>query len=74
MPPAWGREGGGSDRTYKGLKLVASWEEADLGANLGLGFPMSQGGLLAYRQRIGDDAIRRQFEVWKHRYGPRFHL
>lgn len=54
--------------------VVASWEEADLGANLGLGFPMSQGGLLAYRQRIGDDALRRQFELWERRYGPRFHL
>lgn len=54
--------------------VVASWEEADLGANLGLGFPMSQGGLLAYRQRIGDAVMRYQFKAWEHRYGPRFRL
>lgn len=54
--------------------VVASWEEADLGVNLGLGFPMCQGGLLAYRQRIGDEAMRCQFALWERRYGPRFHL
>lgn len=54
--------------------VVASWEEADLGANLGLGFPLKQGGLLAYRQRIGDEAMHCQFAIWERRYGPRFHL
>ena len=54
--------------------VVASWEEADVGANLGLGFPMSQGGLLAYRKRIGDAVMRRQFAAWERRYGPRFCL
>ncbi len=54
--------------------VVANWEEADLGVNLGLGFPMSQGGLLAYRKRIGDEARRCQFAIWERRYGPRFHL
>jgi 3-hydroxyacyl-CoA dehydrogenase/enoyl-CoA hydratase/3-hydroxybutyryl-CoA epimerase len=55
-----------------GEGVVADWEHADLGANLGLVFPQSQGGLLAYHRRVGEAAIRRQFEIWERRYGPRF--
>jgi 3-hydroxyacyl-CoA dehydrogenase/enoyl-CoA hydratase/3-hydroxybutyryl-CoA epimerase len=52
--------------------VVASWKDADLGANLGLRFPESQGGLLGYRDRIGEPTMARQFALWERRYGPRF--
>lgn len=54
--------------------VVAGWEDADVGANLGLVFPKNQGGLLAYRNRVGEETIQRQFVIWERRYGPRFCL
>ncbi len=53
---------------------MSELEAADLGVHPGLGFPVKQGGLLAYRRHIGDAAMRHQVAIGERRDGPRFHL
>jgi len=52
-------------------EVVASADDADRGAALGLGWPQ-QGGPLAYAQQAGLDAIVETLQTWALRHGPRF--
>ena len=52
--------------------IVASPEEADLGAVLGIGWPRSREGPMAYARQIGPEVIVAQLEAWAAEHGPRF--
>ena len=52
--------------------IVASPEEADLGAVLGIGWPRSRQGPMAYARQIGPEVIVAQLEAWAAEHGPRF--
>jgi 3-hydroxyacyl-CoA dehydrogenase/enoyl-CoA hydratase/3-hydroxybutyryl-CoA epimerase len=52
--------------------VVATPEEADMGAVLGIGWPHTRQGPLAYARQIGLDSVVRQLEEWAEKYGPRF--
>lgn len=53
-------------------KVIASAEDADLGAVLALGWPRTLGGPIAYARQIGPEVIVRQLEMWAEKHGPRF--
>lgn len=52
--------------------IVASPEDANLGAGLGIGWPQRQGGPLEYARRVGIDRIVGQLATWTRQHGPRF--
>jgi len=52
--------------------VVASPDDADLGAVLGIGWPQALGGPLEYARRVGADTIVGQLATWAQRRGPRF--
>src|SRR3989442_4577641 len=52
--------------------VVASADDADRGALLGLGWPPSQGGPCEYARRVGIDRIVGALQSWAWLHGPRF--
>jgi len=52
--------------------VVASADDADLGAVLGLGWPPIHDTPLAYARRAGVRTIVEQLQAWAQRLGPRF--
>jgi 3-hydroxyacyl-CoA dehydrogenase / enoyl-CoA hydratase / 3-hydroxybutyryl-CoA epimerase len=52
--------------------VVASADDADRGAVLGLGWPPARGAPLAYARWMGVRNIVRQLHAWARQYGPRF--
>lgn len=52
--------------------VVTSWEDVDLGANVGLGFPSDQGGLLKYLSQVGVAEFAQALEKWEKHHGERF--
>ena len=52
--------------------IVASADDANLGAVLGIGWPQALGAPLEYARRVGMDTIVGQLATWTRRRGPRF--
>ncbi len=52
--------------------IIASAEDGDLGAILGLGFPPFRGGPFRYVDHEGAAAIVERMEALAKRHGPRF--
>jgi len=52
---------------------VASAADIDLAMVAGLGYPLAQGGILHYADRVGIDVVLAGLEAFQRELGPRFH-